>query len=151
VEASVSTVATYVERNTEQRERLQRLVERLSDDDLLRDVPDTEWSISDTLAHLAFYDRRAQILLEKFARDGVSASPYDFQTLNDALPHLTRLIPPRAIAEEAVAAAVAADAAAEAISDALLAEIRARNEVNPDRAVHRQNHLDDIEPMLASS
>lgn len=144
----MSEVAEYVARNHEQRERLQRLIHRLGDDDLLRDVPGTEWSVADTLAHLAFYDRRAQILVEKFAREGVSPSPYDFQTLNDALPHLTRLIPPRAIAEEALAAAVAADEVAATISDALLAEIRARNEVNPDRSVHRKYHLDDIEPMF---
>lgn len=141
----MSEVAGYVARNSEQRERLQRVIERLSDDDLLRDVPGTEWSVADTLAHLAFYDRRAQILVEKFLHEGVSPSPYDSQTLNDALPHLTRLIPPRAIAEEALAAAVAADEAAAAISDELLVEIRARNEVNPDRSIHRKNHLDDIE------
>jgi hypothetical protein len=144
----MSEVAAYVAHNDEQRERLQRLIHRLGDDDLLRDVPGTEWSVADTLAHLAFYDRRAQILMEKFVREGVSPSPYDFQTLNDALPHLTRLIPPRAIAEEALAAAVAADEAATAISETLLAEIRARNEVNPDRGIHRQNHLDDIEPIF---
>jgi hypothetical protein len=141
----MSEVAAYIAHNTEQRERLQRLIHKLGDDDLLRDVPGTEWSVADTLAHLAFYDRRAQILMEKFVREGVSASPYDFQTLNDALPHLTRLIPPRAIAEEALAAAVAADDAAAMISDDLLKEIRERNEVNPDRGVHRKNHLDDIE------
>jgi hypothetical protein len=144
----MSEVAAYVAHNNEQRERLQRLLHRLGDDDLLRDVPGTEWSVADTLAHLAFYDRRAQILMEKFVREGVSPSPYDFQTLNDALPHLTRLIPPRAIAEEALAAAVAADEAAAAISDELLREIRARNEVNPDRGIHRKNHINDIEPML---
>jgi hypothetical protein len=146
----MSEVAAYVARNNEQRERLQRLINRLSDDDLLRDVPESEWSVADTLAHLAFYDRRAQILVEKFIREGVTPSPYDFQTLNDALPHLTRLIPPQAIAEEALAAAVAADEAAAAVSDELLAEIRARNEVNPDRSIHRKNHLDDIEPIFSS-
>jgi hypothetical protein len=78
----------------------------------------------------------------------VTASPYDFQTLNDALPHLTRLISPRAVAEEAIAAAEAADAAAATLSPAILEQIRAGSDFNPERAVHRKNHLDDIEPML---
>lgn len=145
----MSAEGGYVDRNREERERLRSVVARLSDADLARMVPGTEWSIADTLAHLAFYDRRAQVLLEKYADEGVSPSPYDFQTLNDALPHLTRLIPPRAIIDEVLAAAAAADAAAAALSPALLEQVRAGSDVNPERAIHRKNHLNDIEPMLA--
>ena len=76
----------YVERNQESLQRLRRLVERLSDDELMRELPDG-WTIADTLAHLAFYDRRAAILLERFAQEGVFASPYDYDTINAALPH----------------------------------------------------------------
>lgn len=140
--------AAYAERNRAERERLGRLIERLSDDDLRRAIPGTEWSVADALAHLAFYDRRAQILMEKFARDGVTSSPLDPQTINDALLRLTRLISPRAIAEEALTAAEAADRAADALSDAVLAEIRARGEVKPGRFEHRASHLADIEAAL---
>ena len=138
----------YVDRNREQRERLRRLVERLSDDDLMRELPDG-WTISDALAHLAFYDRRAQILLERFTREGVFASPYDYDTINAALPHLTRRIPPREVAAEALAAAEAADRAAAASPEALAGEIRRLNQVKLERAEHRSSHLDDIEAMLA--
>jgi len=48
-------------------------------------------------------------------------------------------------------AAEAADAAAAAISKTLLDEIRARNEVTPERWVHRKNHLDDIERTLSAT
>ncbi len=139
---------SYVERNRESQQRLRRLVERLSDDDLLRELPDG-WTIADTLAHLAFYDRRAAILLGRFAQEGVFASPYDYDTINEALPHLTRLIPPRATANEAIAAAEAADQAAAATTEALSAEIRERNQVKLDRSDHRNNHLIDIEALLA--
>jgi hypothetical protein len=140
----------YVARNQAAMERLRRVAERLSDDDLRRELPGG-WTVADTLGHLAFYDRRAAILMEQFARDGVSASPYDYETINQALLYFTRRIPPRELAAEAVAAAEAADRAAAAIPQELLAEIRTRNEVKPDRAEHRNNHLDDIEDALASS
>jgi len=146
----LDATAGYVDRNREQRERLRRLVEGLSDDDLMRELPDG-WTISDTLAHLAFYDRRAQILLERFAREGVFASPYDYDTINAALPHLTRRIPPRDVAFEALAAAEAADRAAAATPAALVKEIHQLNQVKLERAEHRGSHLDDIEAMLAAS
>ena len=147
----MSSITEYTELNRAQRERLQRLVARLDDDNVRRQVTGGEWSIADTLAHLAFYDRRAEVLMQKFAREGVGPAPYDFQTINDALLPLSRRIPPRAIAEEAIAAAEAADAAAAAISKTLLDEIRARNEVTPERWVHRKNHLDDIERTLSAT
>lgn len=138
---------TYVQENTTQRERLRALAARLTDDDLARELPGG-WTVADTLGHLAFYDRRAAVLLERFAADGVFASPYDFDTLNEILPHLTRRIPPQAVLEEAIAAAEAADRAAAAISPSLIPEIARRNEVKLSRADHRRAHLDDVEAAL---
>jgi hypothetical protein len=146
----LETTSIHVAQNREQLERLRRLVARLGDDDLTRELPDG-WTVADALAHLAFYDRRAQILLERFAREGVFASPYDYETINTALVHLTRRIPPREIAAEVVAAAEAADDAAAAVPEALVAEIRRLNQVKLERAEHRRNHLDDIEALLAPS
>jgi 7-keto-8-aminopelargonate synthetase-like enzyme len=147
-EQAVGANVGYVDQNREQLERLRRLVEQLSDDDLRRELPDG-WTIADALAHLAFYDRRAQILLERFAREGVFASPYDYDTINEVLPHLTRRIPPREVAVEVLAAAEAADQAAEATPEALVGEILRLNQVKLERAEHRRNHLDDIEAVLA--
>ena len=71
-----STVDTA--RNDAERARLAELISRLSDADLTRPLPSGEWTVADTLGHLAFYDRRSQVLLEKFLREGVSPAPYDF-------------------------------------------------------------------------
>lgn len=146
----MSSITEYTELNRAERERLQRLVTRFDEDALRRHATGTEWSIADTLAHLAFYDRRAEVLMQKFAREGVGPAPYDFQTINDALLPLSRRIPPRAVAEEAIAAAEAADAVAASITESLLEEIRARNEVSPERWVHRKSHLDEIERTLSA-
>ena len=144
----MDTTSDHFDRNREQLDRLRRLVGRLSDDDLRRELPDG-WTVADALAHLAFYDRRAQILLERFAREGVFASPYDYETINASLLHLTRRIPPREVAAEVVAAAEAADQAAAATPATLFAEIRRLNQVKLERAEHRRSHLDDIEALLA--
>ena len=146
----MDTTSGHVARNQEQLERLRRLVARLGDDDLRRELPDG-WTVTDALAHLAFYDRRAQILLERFAREGVFASPYDYETINAALPHLTRRIPPREIAAEVLAAAEAADQAAAATPATLVEAIRRLTQVKLERAEHRRSHLDDIESLLGAT
>ena len=145
----MDTTADHVAQNREQLERLRSLVARLSDDDLRRELPDG-WTIGDVLAHLAFYDRRAAVLLERFATEGVFASPYDYETINAALPYLTRRMPPREIIAEVVEAAEAADRAAAATPATLIEEIRRLNQVKLERADHRRNHLEDIEALLGS-
>jgi uncharacterized damage-inducible protein DinB len=144
---SPNVEGSYGERNRESLARLRELVERLDDDDLRRELPGG-WTVADTLGHLAFYDRRAALLLDRFAREGVFPSPYDYDTINDIVPHFTRRMPPRATAEEALNAAEAANEAAAAIPAALLSEIQALNQVRPDRSEHRMNHLNDIETAL---
>jgi mycothiol maleylpyruvate isomerase-like protein len=148
-ESALDTTSDHVAQNREQLERLRELVARLSDGDLRRELPDG-WTIGDVLAHLAFYDRRAAVLLERFAIEGVFASPYDYETINTALPYLTRRIPPRDIVAEVVEAAEAADRAAAATPATLVEEIRRLNQVKLERADHRRSHLDDIEALLGS-
>lgn len=141
----------WVAHNDEERERLARLIDRLSDDDLLRAAPaDGEWTVADTLAHLAFYDRRAEVLMRQFMREGVSPAPYHFQSINDALLPIARRIPPREVALEALAAAEAVDAVAADIDADLVAAIKERGEVSPERWVHRKNHLDDLKRELGA-
>ena len=139
--------SNYVDRNRASQERLRTLVKRLSDDELTRELPDG-WTIADALGHLAFYYRRAAILLRRFANEGVFASPYDYDTINEVLLHFTRRVPARAVAEEALAAAEAADEAAARTPEALISEIRSVGHVKLDRAEHRENHLADIEALL---
>lgn len=141
----------WVARNDEQRARLARLIERLSDDDLLKVVPaDGDWTVADTLVHLAFYDRRAEVLMRQFMREGVSPAPYHFQSINDALLPIARRIPPREMALEALAAAEAVDAVAAQIDAELEVAMQAGKEVSPERWYHRKNHLDDLERELGA-
>ncbi|MBM3947974.1 MAG: hypothetical protein FJ312_01785 [SAR202 cluster bacterium] len=68
--------------NASQRRRLEALVSRLTDDD--RDVGNS-WTIAASLAHLAFWDRRAALLLRRWERKGPQPDEPDVDLLNEAL------------------------------------------------------------------
>ena len=75
----------FIERNAVERARLEALVARLSNDDLARTL-DGGWTVAAKLAHLAFWEQRALVLLAKWQREGaVRPSPVDEDVVNDAL------------------------------------------------------------------
>ena len=137
----------FVAQNRKQLDRLRTLVARLSADDMARELGGG-WTVGDALVHLAFYDRRAAVLLTRFTRDGITPSPYDYDTINEVLLHFSRRMPAEMIAAEVIAAAESADAAAATTPEGLFAEIDRRHEVKLSRAEHRANHLDEIEAAL---
>ena len=138
----------YVERNDAERERLRALLGRLGDDDLGR-VLEGGWTVAAVLAHLTFWDRRALVLLERWERDGVGPSPYDADAINDAARPQWLAIPPHVAASEALAAAEAVDTRLAELGPEQLEAIHAAgNPINPMRAVHRGEHLDEIERAL---
>jgi hypothetical protein len=138
----------YVEENEKQRERLRGLVALLTDQDLASPLYEG-WTLAAILAHMAFWDYRALLLLRKWKQEGVNPSPADVHLLNDAMRSLLNAIPPRRAAEFAVEAAVAVDTEIENLDPGLLSQI----EVNPsvlrlDRGHHRRAHIDQIESAL---
>lgn len=128
-------------------ERLGALIDRLGDDDLERSF-DWGWRVADALAHIAFFDRRTARLVERWRAAGFGPSPYDPDIINDAMLPAWKLIPPRAAAAEALAAAHEADAAVATLPDDLLAQVRQHGGIRLNRAEHRNGHLDQIEALL---
>src|SRR5919199_3558316 len=102
-----------------QRRRLETLVQRLSDAQLAQPLPDG-WTVAAVLAHLAFWDNRAAILVERWRRAGVDPSELDVDVVNDAAKPQWLALTPRAAAEGAVQAARAADAALDGCDEAFL-------------------------------
>jgi hypothetical protein len=141
----MSVDRSFVERNRTARERLATLVEGLGNNDLGRDLGNG-WTVATTLAHLAFYDRRALVLLDKWQRTGASPapSPMDVHVINDTLSYLTRLIPPRAAANEAIAAAAAVDQSIEGLDDVKVSQALATDTPRLDRSAHRIEHAEEI-------
>jgi hypothetical protein len=133
--------------DTRERQRLEALVRRLSDAELTRQMDDG-WSVAAVLAHLAFCDRRAAVLVERWRRTGVGRSEAEADAINDARAQWLAL-PPRVAAEQAVEAARAINAALDAAPDLVEQIVRSWSPVNVSRAVHRGEHLDQIERALA--
>lgn len=127
---------------------MQALVARLTPEQLTKPVADG-WTISATLAHLAFWDRRALLLIERFEREGFSPSPYDVHVVNDAMKPLCLAIAPQEAAKLAIETAETVDAKVESLSDEFIEAVIANGTpFNPHRSEHRRYHLDEIERAL---
>jgi Mycothiol maleylpyruvate isomerase N-terminal domain len=149
---------SYVAANEASLARMRDLVDSMSDEELAESMP-ADWTVAGVLAHLAFWDQRVTTLVDRWGPDGNGTPPdspgsYDEEAvdwINDAAKPLILALPPRIAAQVAVDAAVAADTRVAALSDELLAEnARTGLYINPLRADHRSEHLDEIEQMRSS-
>jgi DinB superfamily len=134
-----------------ERERLRAFVARLSDADLARPMPGG-WTVAAVLAHAAYWDARAIYWIDKWGPDGepTTYEPENVEAVNDAAKPLCLALRPRDAAKLAVRLAEEADGKVRNLSDAMLARIRAQGgpPFNLSRAIHRKEHLDDIEREL---
>lgn len=140
---------SYIAENEAQLRRLRDLLDRLSDEQLARPM-EAGWTVAAVLAHMAFWDYRIVAELDRWGPDGRGAPPtYEevaVDWINDAAKPIFLAMPPRVAAQTALDAGEAADRAVAEMSDELLA----RNDetgliINPVRAEHRAEHLDDLE------
>jgi hypothetical protein len=145
---------SFVDHNTRERERLRAMVERLSDAELGGAVNES-WTVAGVLGHIAFWDGRALFLAEKLMRgEPFSPSdeePEDVDWINDASHPLIHAIPPRAAAVLAVRIADETDHRVASLAPELLARSWPEDPdspLNPLRAAHRAEHLDEIEAAL---
>ena len=147
------SVDSFVEANARERERLRRLVERLSDDELRVAVNDY-WTVAGVLGHIAFWDARALALSEKVDR-GLPFSPADDEPedvawINDATRPLIHAIEPRVAADLALRLAEETDRRVASLPIERLWPTDPVSPLNPRRASHRGEHLDEIEAALAA-
>jgi len=122
----------------------------LSDEDLAQPAGDG-WTNAAILAHLAFWDYRALVLIERWKKTGVVPSPIDTDGVNDAMKALCLVIPAREAASLAVKAAEAVDAELENLPEELRAEIDIlvqEGKFRTNRSIHRNAHVDQIEERL---
>jgi DinB superfamily len=139
---------SYVARTAASRERLEKIVTRLRNDDYPRDAGGG-WTISAVLAHLAFWDRLTLERLGRWERDGFTATPVDADPINEAGRHGWLAIPGKDAAAEAVAAARVVDERMAQVREELVTAIVAAGRLRAlDRSVHRNEHLDQIERAL---
>ena len=141
---------SFIEQNHESRQRLESLCSHLSDADLSHAAP-AGWTVAALLAHLAFWDQRALVLLQRWRKNGVDLSPVNSDAMNDALKPLCLALEPRRAVELCLVSASAVDAALETLTPDLVAEIEASpTHFRFDRSLHRRNHLGEIERLIGA-
>jgi DinB superfamily len=145
---------SYVEQNTRERGRLRALVARLSEAELTSPVNE-HWTVAGVLAHIAFWDARVLALAEKLERGAPfgpsDAEPEDVGWINDAARPLIHAIVPREAARLAVRLAEEADLKVASLAPDRMWPLDPDSPVNPLRATHRAEHLDEIEAALGAT
>jgi hypothetical protein len=145
---------SYVAENEAQLTRMRDLVESMSDAELAEPM-EAGWTVAAVLGHMAFWDYRIVTVVDRWGADGKGAPPdapgssdEEADWINDAGKPILLALPPRVAVTVALDAATQADERVAALSDDLLAtNARTGLSINPSRAEHRREHLDDIEQM----
>src|SRR5271157_1644229 len=110
---------TYITENKRERERLRKLVNGMTDEELTLILYKEGWTIAVALAHLAFWDQRRLVTLRKWEKQGVSPTSIDDNLgdiINDSLVPFFLEIPPRKTADMAISTAEKIDRAMEKLS-----------------------------------
>ena len=138
---------SFVERNRASTDRIRTLAARLTDAEMQHPVG-KHWTVAIAMAHLAFWDRRVLYVLDRTERDGTLFIPEIDIFVNDLSLPLWAAIPPRAAAQIAIETAETLDARLQSYSPALLEEINGYNQRWVVRALHRNEHLDEVDAAL---
>lgn len=143
---------SYVEQNDRERARMRAIVARLGDEGLRRHVNE-EWTAAGILGHIAFWDARALILGQKLERgepfSPADEEPEDVDWINDATRPLIHAVDPGVMADLAIRLAEETDAKMASLPPNRMWPLDDRSPVNPLRATHRGEHLDQIEEALS--
>ena len=139
---------SYVSRNEAARRRLSAVLARLTADDLDQSLSGG-WTFKAALAHIAFWDRYAGALLDRWERNGFSDVAIDTGLVNDAGLADWLALSPERVRREVVAAAEAVDEQIAHVAPELAAAIvDGGRERILDRTRHRADHLDQIDRAL---
>jgi hypothetical protein len=145
---------SHIQENGVQLQRLRTLVGSLSDTELRRPL-DAGWTVAGVLGHLAFWDQRTVLLIERWQRDGTLTPPTGMDEatvdwINDAAKPMLLAVPPREMATLALRIADETDRKVAELPDAFAAaNTAAGSPVYVLRAAHRAEHLDQIERAIS--
>ena len=138
---------SYVELNRASTDRMRDLAKGLTDEALQHPVGE-HWTVAITLVHLAWWDARVSYVLDMTERNSTLFIPQIDLIVNDLSLPFWAAIPPRVAVQLAIAAAEALDERLANYPPALLDEIYAYNKRWVVRALHRGEHLDEVDAAL---
>ena len=138
----------FVEQNQAATERLKKLVAKLNEKDFGRKVGE-HWTVAIALAHIAFWEQRVHLTLDKTEQAGKLVPVEPDIVVNDVMLPLMSIVPGPAAAKLAVEAAETLDKRLAALPEPVLEQLRAYNTRWVVRALHRNEHLDEVDAALA--
>jgi hypothetical protein len=138
---------SYKDLNRASTERIKKLAASLTDEEMQTRVG-KHWTVSIALAHLAWWDRRVMYVLDMTAKDGKLFIPEIDVFVNDLSLPLWAAIPPREAARIAIETSEYLDQQLEGYPPLLLEEIYNYNKRWVIRALHRNEHLDEVDAAL---
>jgi hypothetical protein len=138
---------SYKEQNRASKERIRTLAESLTNAEMQTKVGE-HWTVSIVFAHIAWWDRRVMYVLDMTEKDGKLFIPEIDIFVNDLSLPLWAAVPPREAARIAIETAETLDKHLEEYSPLLLEEIYNYNKRWVIRALHRNEHLDEVDAAL---
>ena len=138
---------SFVEQNKASRKRLKKLVKGLRKKDMGRKVG-ADWTVAVALAHIAFWDRRVQFVLDRTEQAGKLVVVDFNDPLNDVMLPTLELVPGKDAARLAIKTADELDKQLETFPPDLLEQVHAHNPRWVVRALHRNEHLDEVDKAL---
>jgi hypothetical protein len=138
---------SYKDLNRASTERIKKLAAGLTDEEMQTRVGE-HWTVAIALAHLAWWDRRVMYVLDMTAKDGRLFVPEIDIFVNDLSLPFWAAIPPREAARIAVETSEDLDKRLEDYPQDLLEQIYNYNTRWVIRALHRNQHLDEVDAAL---
>ena len=138
---------SFIERNRASTERIRTLAASLTDEEMQHPVGE-HWTVAIALTHLAWWDRRVMYVLDMSEQEGKAFVPEIDIFVNDLSLPLWAAIPPREAARIAIETAETLDARLENYPPDLLEEVYAVTPRWVIRALHRNEHLDEVDAAL---
>lgn len=140
----MADLQAVIQDNQKERERLLSVMAGLKEADFKRRLPNG-WSVSVTLAHLAFWDLRQATMMRRWLTEKRPPGTLEADAVNDPLSLLCESIPPQTVVKFTKAAAELADQAVEKLTQVQADEfLKVGNVRFLHRALHRREHLDKI-------
>jgi hypothetical protein len=143
----MSVDRSFVDLNRKSTERIRALVRRLSEKELKHAVGE-HWTVAIALAHLAFWEGRVLRVLDLSSQEGKFVPVEPDIVLNDISLPLWAAIPPREAARLAIEACDTVDKRLESCPADQLEQIYSYNQRWVVRALHRNEHLDQVDAGL---
>lgn len=138
---------SYNQLNRASTQRIKTLVSSLTEEQMQTRVGE-HWTVAIALVHLAFWDRRVLATLELTRKQGrLSVVELDI-VVNDLSLPLWAAVPAKEAAELAIETAHELDRQLENFPKDLLEELYNHNKRFVLRALHRNEHLDEVDKAL---